>query len=256
MIRIRNTENLTGVTISGDFDDLYNLVEAIFSIAINESSEKNRHYADMSTRVLGLCYELRHAYQGDREVELVENQMNEEKMKFHSVIAPRSNLYYNCNYLYPEMFYIMLALDQLVEIRMQQLTKTKFLLREALDKRVIWDDKIAAIRSFQAEFVKCVKGTLTENTFARWMNIMNGYNTNVDSMETQYLDLLNIKYIKMSKKKRMKSFTSLAKRIAEYYRDSDYQEISEVVGEGAKEYGCPKSEIRLQGVEYPEDFQW
>ena len=75
-------------------------------------------------------------------------------------------------------------------------------------------------------------------------------------METQYLDFLNIKHIKMSKEKRLKNFTSLARRITEYYIESDYQEISEVVREAAEEYGCPKSEIKLQGMEYPEDFQW
>ncbi len=32
----------------------------------------------MSTRVLGVCYDVRHAYQGDREIELVDNGMTAE----------------------------------------------------------------------------------------------------------------------------------------------------------------------------------
>ncbi|WP_163192554.1 DUF6904 family protein [Clostridium thermarum] len=256
MIKIRNTENLAGVTISGDFDDLYNLVEAIYSVTIDELSQKNHAYIDMSRRVLGLCYELRHAYQGDREIELIENQMNESKMNFHSFIAPKNNVYYSCNYLYPEMFYIMLAINQLVELRMEMLAKTRFLMREALDKRVVWDDKIAAIRVFQAAFVKCVKGTLTENTFARWMNVMNGYDTRVHLIETQYLDFLNVKYIKMSKDKRLKTLSPITKRIVEYYRDDDYKEISEAIDEAVREFGWPKSEIKIQGIEYPENIEW
>ncbi len=72
MITITNTPNLTGVTISGDFNDLYNLVEAFHEITINEYSEKHHRYIEISTRVLGLCYDIRHAYQGDREIELME----------------------------------------------------------------------------------------------------------------------------------------------------------------------------------------
>ncbi|KPU42874.1 hypothetical protein OXPF_36420 [Oxobacter pfennigii] len=34
MIKINNTPNLTGVTISGDFNDFYDLVEAFHDITI------------------------------------------------------------------------------------------------------------------------------------------------------------------------------------------------------------------------------
>ena len=94
MLAIKNTPNLTGVTISGDYYDFYNLVEAFHEITINEYSEKRHQYIEISTRVLGLCYDIRHAYQGDREVELVDNNMTEDKMKWHSSITPKSNVYW------------------------------------------------------------------------------------------------------------------------------------------------------------------
>lgn len=37
--------------------------------------------------------------------------MTEDKMKWYSIIAPKNNLYFSCNYLYPEMFFAMLALN-------------------------------------------------------------------------------------------------------------------------------------------------
>lgn len=256
MITIKNTENLLGVTISGDFSDLYNLVDTFYAITVDEFSEKHQRYIEMSTRVLGLCYDVRHAYQGDREVELIDNNMDEDKMKFHAIIAPKSNVYYSCNYLYPEMFFVMLALNELVELRIRELTKTKYIFKEALDKKVIWDDKIATIRAFQAEFVKCVKEVLTETSFARWLKVMNGDYLNIRHMAGQYLDVLNIKYIKMSKEKRLKSLTSIAKRIAEYQNDREHDEIKEVIAAAAKEYGCAQANIRLKGIEYPEDIVW
>ena len=72
MIRITNTPNLTGVTISGDFEDLDALVEAIYQVTISEFDEdlnkKSRRYLNISLRALGLAYDVRHAAQGDREV--------------------------------------------------------------------------------------------------------------------------------------------------------------------------------------------
>lgn len=256
MITIKNTENLGGVTISGDFNDLYNLVEAFYAITIDEYSEKHKRYIEMSIRVLGLCYDIRHAYQGDREVEFVDNNMDEDKMKFHSTIAPKSNLYYKCNYLYPEMFFIMLALNELVKIRIKELTKTRYIYKEAMDKNVVWDDKIAAIRAFQAEFVKCVKEVLAEASFNRWLKVMNQEYLNIEEIAGQYLDLLNIKYINMNKEKRLKNLASIAKRIAEYSHDREHEEIMEVVTAAAREHECSKGDIRIKGIEYPEDIVW
>ncbi|HEY5585311.1 MAG TPA: hypothetical protein VIK78_12595 [Ruminiclostridium sp.] len=256
MISIKNTENLTGVTISGDFNDLYNLVDAFHSITIDEYSEKHQSHIEMSTRVLGLCYDVRHAYQGDREVELVDNNMNEDKMKWHSIIAPKSNVYYSCNYLYPEMFFVMLGLNELVELRIRDFTKAKYIYKEAMDKKVIWDDTIAIIRLFQSEFMKCVKEVLTEASFIRWLKVMNGDYLNIEHIAGQYVDLINIKYINMTKEKRLKNLSSIAKRIAEFMYDEEHKEINEVVTVAAREGGCAQNDIRLQGLEYPEDFEW
>jgi len=256
MLKINNTENLTGVTISGDLNDLKKLIDAFYEITVDEFSEKYANYVDISTRVLGLCYDMRHAMQGDREVELVENGMDEDKMKFHSIITPTNNVYYKCNYLYPEMFFIMLALNKLVKLRIRELTKSKYAYNNALDKNVIWDDTIATIRTFQAEFVKCVKELLTKASFSRWLKLMNDDYINIEEIAGQYVDLYNIKYINMTKEKRLKNLTKIAKKIAEFSYDAEHQEIKEVVAEAAKENSCSEGHIRIKGIEYPEEIEW
>lgn len=60
----------------------------------------------------------------------------------------------------------------------------------------------------------------------------------------------------MNKEKRLKSLSSIAKRIAEYISDKDHKEINKVVMAAAKEYNCPRSDIRLTGIEYPEEIIW
>ncbi|NLX91549.1 MAG: hypothetical protein GXZ07_08190 [Firmicutes bacterium] len=256
MITLRNTKNRAGVCISGDYNDLNALVNAFYEITIDEFSEKYTSYIDISTRVLGLCYDVRHAMQGDRDVELVNNGMTEDLMKFHSVIAPKKNVYYQCNYLYPEMFFVMIALNELIKLRARTLAKSRYGYNDLLNRRVIWDETIAVLRTFQAKFQKCVRELLTEASFARWLKVMNNDYIGIEEIAGQYIDFLNIEYINMSKEKREKNLTKMARRIAEFRTDKDYLEIKEVVEEAALEYGCPKESIRLAGIEYPDTIDW
>jgi hypothetical protein len=164
---------VSGVSISGDFYDLDALYDALVAIAIDEFSEKHRNYIDISMRLLGFCYDLRHAFQGDREIDFLDNMMDNDKMSFHSTITPKTNVQYKFNYLYPEMMFVMLAINALVMLRINDLNKSKYRFDRAFDKKVIWDEALATARSFQAKFTKCVKETLSEDAFARWLGFMN-----------------------------------------------------------------------------------
>ena len=254
MIIIRNTENLAGVEISGDFYDFNDLYDALHVIAISEESDKHTQYIDISTRLLGFCYDLRHAFQGDREVDLVDNMMNEEIMAFHSTIMPKNNVYYKFNYLYPEMMFVMLAMNALVNIRIRELAKSKY--DEAFDRNVIWDNVIWAVRGFQAAFAKCVKNTLTQNSYARWQKFMSVKYSFIEDICGQYIDIQNIKYIALDKENRLKRLNTFAKRIAEFRYDAEHDEIKEVVTEAAIENSCQEGDILLEGLEYPDHIEW
>ncbi|MBP1919895.1 DUF6904 family protein [Youngiibacter multivorans] len=256
MIKVETTPNITGVKISGDYNDLYVLVGALHEIAILDDDIRNSRYLEMSNRILGLCYDIRHAFQGDREIMLAENGMDEDLMKVHSIIAPKNNVYFSCNCLYPEMFFVMLALNKLVELRIRALTKNTYIFSEALDKKVVWDMTITQVRLLQAAFAECMKGTLSEGSFSRWLNFMNGRFSVIESLTTQYIDLLNLKFISMPKEKRLKNLNVFAKRIAEFEYDMKHKEISIIVREGAKQYECPPGEIMVRGHEYPEEIEW
>jgi len=190
MIAIKSTENLTGVTISGDFDDLYDLVDAFHKITIKEDNVKYLEYIDVSIRLLGICYDIRHAYQGDREVSFVDNNLDKEKMKWHGIVAPEKNIYYQCNCFYPEMVFGMILLNELIEIRIKTLTKRNYLFnKEYKDKSVIWDKTIVTLRGFQSAFAECMKETLTPNLYSRWLNIITGPYISLASIAGQYIDV-------------------------------------------------------------------
>ncbi|ETA79551.1 DUF6904 family protein [Youngiibacter fragilis] len=256
MIKVENTPSYTGVKISGDYNDLYSLVEALHEICDIGDDRRLTNYRCITTRVLGLCYDIRHAFQGDREVELVDNGMDEDKMKWHNMVVPKVNVCYSCNSLYPEMFYIMIALNSLVELRIRNLTKTGYIFNEAFDRKVIWDKSIANVRMLQAAFTECIKGTITQMSYARWLNFMNRKYSYITSLSTQYLDLLNTEYVSLTKEKRIKNISAFAKRIAEFENDSDHQKIKNEVWEAARQYGCPPDEIVIRGIDYPDEIVW
>lgn len=64
MLAIKTTEKLTGVTVSGTYWDLNALYDALSNVIGEEGSY--HEYEACWLRVLGLCYDIRHAYQGDR----------------------------------------------------------------------------------------------------------------------------------------------------------------------------------------------
>ncbi len=45
-------------------------------------------YAGSSLRVLAMCYNIRHALIGDREIEFVDNGIDADMMRYLSVITP------------------------------------------------------------------------------------------------------------------------------------------------------------------------
>lgn len=60
----------------------------------------------------------------------------------------------------------------------------------------------------------------------------------------------------MTKEKRQKNLSSIAKRITEFRFDNDHKEIKEKVSETAKLHRCDPGAIRLKGIDYPEEYEW
>ncbi len=75
-------------------------------------------------------------FQSPGGIEIVENGMDRDKMKFHEIITPEKNVYYSCNYLYPEMFFCMIAINNLIMLRVKDLTKTKYVFSEMIHNKV------------------------------------------------------------------------------------------------------------------------
>jgi hypothetical protein len=250
MIYVTNTPNNAGVAIYGDCLDFDALYEALHTVVGNE--EEHMRYEAARIRVLGVCYDLRHALMGDREVEFIDNGMNKDRMRSMGIIAHDKNVYLKINVLWPELLFVTMALNDFVRLYAEKQAKNNYY--AMLDKRNIWDGSIAQVRLFQAAIAKCIKEVVSPASFSRMMNLLNHDYTWTDGYITQYLDVLNIRFINMDKEKRLKSIPTMAKRLNEH--DKEYREIESVVLDGAREFGRPACDIRLEGIEYPEEIDW
>ncbi|GAA0300489.1 hypothetical protein GGQ92_001486 [Gracilibacillus halotolerans] len=249
MIQIKNTPHFAGVTISGDVHDMEALYESLHTI-VGEEMEWGS-YAGARIRVLGLCYDLRHAIMGDRELTFVDNGMDEYKMKKLSVVANDKNIYLSCNILWPELLFVTMALNDFVKLYADKQAVRNY--QPLMDYRNIWDNSIATVRNFQASIVNCIKETIPATSINRILKLMNVDYTWSARYATQYLDELNYKFIVMDSEKRHKNITIMVKRIAEQGRE--YQDVKEAVLEAARDYNCDMTEI-IYDLEYPETIEW
>jgi len=251
MIFVKNTPNNTGVAILGDYTDFENLYEALHTIVGSEDEFVECEAACI--RILAVCYDIRHALMGHREIEFIDNGIDEEKKRYMSVLAPDKNVYLKIYVLWPEMLFVTMALNEFLELYAQKLVKKKYSYDLFIEPKVIWDKHIAQVRMLQAAVADCLKQIVSENVFARMLNILNGRYVYVDRYITQYLDIINERFIKMNKEKRVKNLSSIAKRIVE--RGQEYRDLESELMEEARQYNCSVDDLRLE-LEFPEDIEW
>ena len=60
MITARPTEHLTGIIIEGEYEDFYELVDGIYRMTGLEEDYDDLYWS-VKNRLLGLCYDIRHA---------------------------------------------------------------------------------------------------------------------------------------------------------------------------------------------------
>lgn len=129
MIKINDTNNMIGITIHGDYEDLKTLHHALSDYLrfYFDHQEGSSAYSCYET-ILGLCYDIRHAYQGDRNIETVENnheniaqlasciyQLDEKSIEKERKKYKNGNLYFNVEVLYPWAVFYLFALQAVAE---------------------------------------------------------------------------------------------------------------------------------------------
>lgn len=258
MILAKPTEHLTGITLEGEYQDFYEIVESIYRITGLEE-DYNDYYWGVKNRLLGICYDVRHAYQGDRNVKLTDNGVHKELMKWHSMILPQNNVHFSVEIMFPEAVFVALAVPEMYvwssryygSRTKKQEENAKFPVQRYSDylrdkaildwlsttilqalADVIGDDELEKLLKF--------RGHLYEDHFARYV--------------TQYIDKCNIEYLKTDPEKRKDKLRNIAKRIVQ--KPAAYDNMKRDLEYSAKEYKCSIYELHDPKLEYPENIEW
>ncbi|CAM3224005.1 DUF6904 family protein [Sporolactobacillus spathodeae] len=252
MLHAMTTPKAAGVTLSGDLDDFNELYDALAELIGDENEYEL--YGAARIRVLGFMYDLRHAFQGDREVVATANGMNHEIMKYQGVVTPEKNVTFAFNTVWVEMIFVVAVLNDFILLHTRKIEKANPIGEKMLRPKIIYNPAIAYVRHFQAIVMRALKDTVSENAYVRLVNAMVHDYTYYGGYATQFVDQLAIKYIGMDNEKRLNNLTRFANQIVN--RSGDYRKMMTDLLETAAQYHCSIEDLRLEGSAYPEEIDW
>ena len=258
MISAVPTENLTGVTIEGDFDDFYEIVESIYRMTGFEEDYDNRYWG-VKNRLLGICYDIRHAYMGDRDIKLVENGVNDLMMKYHSMILPDHEVHFSVNILFPEAVFVALSIVELyASARSYYGHRTKKQEENAVFPAHRYSDYLrdrAVLDTLSAVIFEALAEVIGDDELEKLFKFINRqYIDFFYDYATQFVDKCNIEYLKTEPEKRKKKLKSIAKRFVQ--QPDSYKNMKESLIYTAKAQGCSFHELCDVNMIYPKKIEW
>lgn len=198
MLTIKPTENLTGLTVSGDYWDLDDIIHAIYEVIGEE--KRYFHYEGIRQRLLSFCLKMRQASKGEHQIDFVPNGMNKETKKKMNAIIPERNIYYGVNFLLPELVFAALALNDFISLYKQTINNSE------------WSIAVTSVRKFQALVADAIASFMTKEHYVAFLTRLHTKSPLFHQYATQYVDILNLEYLSLSKEERAAHITSFAFR--------------------------------------------
>ena len=250
MITLQTTEHLAGVTVTGSLSELNALYDALSNVIGQEGCYVG--YDACRLRVLGLCYEIRHAYQGDRHT---------GKDEFAETV-------FSFDYYWPEMIFLYASLEEFCFL---SAGKQCYLLQE--DSNAIFSheetrqmllnrlpDDIVLVTYFRALIRNALQRIIDGKRFAKIFRAYdNGYSYTYRRQTfcdycRQWVDIQNVNFLKRTPDRRKTYLATIAEKIL--FDSSDYQWLKEDLLGFEQELGEPRDEIELEGMQYPDKIDW
>ncbi len=239
MLAIQSTEQLTGVRVSADYWDLDELINAIYKVTGDEN--KYYDYQGPRLRILSVCYKLRHAMLGEHHLEFVSNGLNKNVLTQQELIFPNKNVYFATEILWPEIIFSAIALNDFID------------LHQKLNNAAMWNNEIAIIRKFQAAIADCLEQEVNEEDYMVFLRMLHTKNPLTFRFATQYVDVLNLEYIQLSKEERKAHLAAFAVRLL--VEDPEYVALKAHLMEAAIATKQALHAIQIQ-LNYPEEILW
>lgn len=261
MISAKPTENLTGVLLEGEYEDFYEMMESIYRMTGLEE-DYNDPYWSVKNRLLGICYDIRHAFQGDRKVKMVDNGSNDELMKWHSMIMPQQNLHYAVEVLFPEAVFVAMSVPEMFILSSVYYGDSARRKKKKADNENLivqkYSDYIrdqAMLDMLSSVVLSALADVIGDEEFEKVIKL-NGhqYSGNYMNYAAQYVDKCNIEYLKTKPEKRKDKIRNIAKRLAK--SPDAYMNLKRGLEISARRYGCSIHELHDPELEYPDDIEW
>ncbi|MEA3422747.1 MAG: hypothetical protein U9Q80_02925 [Bacillota bacterium] len=264
MLKITNTENLTGITITGTYEDINELYESIGRVVGSGLEIDNDSMPFI--RILGVNYDLRHCFMGDREVTFVDNDYFSDLQKYHGKIHPETNVEFSVSIVWHEAMFAALALDDYIIIHEDDKRFKNKLAIPELHEMLIEEfhrnryKDIAMVRLYQELIWEAFREATTDAAYKRLRKkSKEGQDVyyksfNYTDFTTQFITILEMKYIHTEPEKRSKL---LATHIGKIIKQSDdYQKVAREVREVAHEHGISPGDVQYANEEWPEYLEW
>lgn len=265
MLRVEMTPNLLGFRISGDYDALDKLYDAVWRLSppdpgFPDDSRANgqrwgQQELNAGTRLLALCYDLRHAYQGSRTIETQPTGLTQEEADWHGIPLVENELIYSVEVLYPEAMYECMLLGWLISKRGAKEPRRQ---SAPLDKTVpIEGAHVALARYYQSLIFEAVGKVATKGRLSRIREYLSQSQQGIALMYTQWVDLINADYINMTRAQRAQSLSTVVRDLAEWELNDQCLELMRSIRAYAEQKKCSVYDVRLNDdPAYDEELDW
>lgn len=255
MIKVTPTGNLTGVSIQGDYCDFKQLIESIYNIT-GVGEEFGHPYYAVRNRLLAVCYDIRHASMGQRDIVTEENGMNTDIMKWQNMIVPERNVYFSANILFPEAIFVSLAvpetytysaLDYGIKGNRADEGLPHIPYADYYTDRAVLDVLFAGI--WQA-----LGSVIGDEELEKILRSKEDSNENYVYYVSQYLDKCNIELLRTDVEKRKDKLKNITKRLVK--KPKTYLNMENELKTYAREHSLSIYQLSYPGIEYPEEIIW
>ena len=259
MITMQPTEQLVGINVQGDYYDFEAFVDAAHRLTgMWPDEDYTDPYYSCSNRLLGICYDIRHAYQGDREVVVKDNGLNREVMKYHNLVMSDQTVYYSVNILFPEAIFVATTSEKFLSYAQKYYGKNGKKLMEKEGWPLYYEypqylKDCAVIRSFACLIWGAVGDVIGEAALERILNSQSPYEAYI-GYAAQYIDKYDIELINAKPDKRAGKLKTMAKKIVD--PDNSYYQVYADVSAAARAYGCSIHEVHDPDLDFPEEIEW
>lgn len=255
MIYVKATMHLTGVTIQGDLDDFNDLVSAIYRMT-GTSEEVGDLYESVKNKLLGLCYDIRHAYMGDREIVLKDNVLGSNIKEEFGIHECNQNIYYSVNILYPEAIFLALAVPDMFVY-----SKGYYGKRDQYNQEYkminsysnYFKDK-ALLSLLSSSIYQSLEEVIGSDEFNKLYSLINKENPDYVDYVTLYIDQCNLDLIKTQIVQRKDKLIDITRNFIK--KNKEYKNIEKRIKAYAHKHQISIDQIEDVNIEYPEVIEW